>query len=167
MATVTLLEAAERAGLSPLEIAIKCAVRGFPCEGGALDDAVLPIIGAVAPEVAAAEPEVPGAEEAGPETDAERRLRVVRRVLERLANTGKWMPARVERRATARGLGGSDVGLALHAVDVMVDCGLMRAEQHGGKEQRVGLNPERRREIAEAIEGRVLNEALRAWITGG
>jgi hypothetical protein len=167
MATITLVEAADRVGLSPLEIAIKCAVRGFPCEGGVLDEGVLPIIGAVAPEASADEPQPP-AEDAVVETDGERRMRVVRRVLERMSNTGKWMPARIERRAAARGLGGSDVGLALHAVDAMVDCGLIRAEQHGGKEQRVGLNGERRREIAEIVEGGpVADEMLRVWIAGG
>jgi len=167
MATVTLVEAAERVGLTPLEIAIKCALRGFPCEGGVLDDGVLPIIGAVIADARTDEPGSPADEGAGAETEQERRLRIVRRVLERLANTGKWMPARIERRAAARGLGGPEVGLALHAVDVMVDCGLMRAEQHGGKEQRVGLNGERRREVVEIVEGgRVADEALRAWVAG-
>jgi hypothetical protein len=50
----------------------------------------------------------------------------------------------------------------------MIDCGLMRQEQHGGKEQKVGLNGDRRREITDIVEGRpVEDEALRSWITGG
>lgn len=168
MATMTLIEAAERVGLSPLEVAIKCAIRGFPCEGGVLDDGVLPILGEVAPEPAPEEEPPATDEPSGGETEEERRMRIVRRVLERLSNTGKWMPARTERRGAARGLPGAEIGLALHAVDVMVDSGLMRAEQHGGREQRVGLNAERRREISEIVEGGpVADEALRAWIAGG
>jgi hypothetical protein len=64
---------------------------------------VLPILGTVAPE---AHHEPSDAPTDGVESDEERRLRVVRRVLERLARTGKWMPARTEKRSTGRGLGG-------------------------------------------------------------
>jgi hypothetical protein len=171
MATVTLIEAAERIGRTPLEIAITCALRGFPCEGGVLDEGVLPILGptVVSDPVAVEEEDHDAiAEVNADETEEERRLRVVRRVLERLVRTGKWMPARTERRSTGRGLGGPDVGLALRAVDVMVDCGLMRSEQHGGKEQKVGLNGERRQEIGDIVDGRpVADDILRAWITGG
>jgi len=166
--TVTLPEAAERIGLSPLEIAITCAVRGFPCEGGVLDDAVLPILGTVqAPEAASEEPDPSAAEPNEGETDEERRLRVVRRVLERLSRTGKWMPARTEKRSTGRGLAGPDVGLALRAVDVLIDCGLMRSEQHGSREQKVGLNGDRRREITDIVEGEPIEDpTLADWVAG-
>lgn len=168
MAPITLLEAAERIGLSPLEIAIKCALRGFPCEGGLLDDAVLPILGTVQPDTRREGTGVAVTGADGNETDEERRLRVVRRVLERLARMGKYLPSRTEKRSTGRGLQGSDVGLALRAVDIMLECGLMGQEQHGGREQKVGLNGERRREIADIIDGRpVLDEVLVAWIIGG
>ena len=170
MTTVTLIEAAERIGRTPLEVAITCALRGFPCEGGMLDEGVLAILGPVAVPDPVADEEEPDAvvEVHADETEEERRLRVVRRVLERLVRNGKWMPARTERRSAGRGLQGSDVGLALKAVDVMLDCGLMRSEQHGGREQKVGLNAERRQEISDIVDGRpVADETLGAWIAGG
>src|SRR4051794_7636703 len=100
MGSVTLLEAAERIGRTPLEIAITCALRRFPCEGGMLDEGVLAILGPVAVPDPVVDEEEPDAlvEVNADETEEERRLRVVRRVLERLVRNGKWMPARTERR---------------------------------------------------------------------
>jgi hypothetical protein len=169
MAALTLRDAAERLAMSPLQVVVYCALRGIPCQGGMLDEEVLPALGSV--HVAAAEPEGATALHEGPvgeETDEERRLRVVRRILEKLSTMGKFWPARTEKRSTARGLAGSDVGLALRAAEALHECGLLIEEVHGGHESRVGLDGSRRREIADIVAGRpVLSEELRKWIDEG
>ena len=165
MSDVTFAEAGARLGISPLEVVLRCAVRGFPCEAGYVDDGLLPILGTLREE----RPRFP-TEATGPaddETEEDRRLRIVRRILERLNTMGKWYPARTEKRATARGLKGPDVGTALRAVEAMIDAGLMVAEQ-SGHEPRVGLNGDRRAEIADITAGRpIADERLRGWISHG
>jgi hypothetical protein len=57
------------------------------------------------------------------------------------------------------------VGLALNAVDVLLDCGILLQEIHGGHEPRVGLDGSRRREISELVaSGVVVDERLKEWI---
>ena len=169
MAALTLHDAAERLAMSPLQVVVHCALHGIPCQAGILDEEVLPALGSV--HVVAAEPsEVTGPHEGptGEETDQERRLRVVRRILEKLSAMGKFWPARTEKRSTARGLAGSDVGLALRAAEALHDCGLLIEEMHGGHEPRVGLDGSRRREIADVVAGRpILSDQLRNWVEQG
>lgn len=168
MTDLSLLEAAERLDLSPLEVVVRCVLRGFPCETGLLDEGLLPLLGTPrATEAPVAANEVPG-NETGDETDAERRRRIVHRILERMTTMGMWWPARTEKRATARGLEGADVGLALRAVDALLDCGLMIVEQHGSHEPKVGLDGDRRPEIADIVAGKPIAVAeLRDWTAQG
>lgn len=167
MGDVSLREAAVRLGLSPLEVVLRCSLRGVPCATGAVDEAALPILGIVyQPDLAEDGPSDVAPVE-GDETEEEARLRVVRRVLERLSMMGKYWPARSEKRATARGLAGPDVGLALRAVDVLIASGLMQ-EEHRGHDPRVGLVGDRRHEIADIASGEpIVNEELRTWIAKG
>jgi hypothetical protein len=167
MSALTLSEAAERLDLSPLQVIVYCALRGIPFQGGRLDEDVLPALGTVRP--AADDGDYAGANiQTGDETPREQRLRVVRRVLEKLSTMGKFWPARTEKRSAARGLEGSEVGLALSAVDALLDCGILMQEAHGGHEVRVGLDRARRREIAELVSaGVVVDERLGGWIDKG
>jgi hypothetical protein len=168
MAALTLPEAADRLAMSPLQVAVQCALRGVPCAGGFLDEEVLPVLGNVrAPLVDSPDAVGYEAPPAG-ETDQGRRERVVRRVLEKMATMGKYWPARAEKRSTARGFDGSDVGLALDAADVLRDCGYLIEEARGGREARVGLDGSLRREIADMIAGHpATNQELREWIERG
>ncbi len=166
MAELTLREAAARLDLSPLETLLQCALHGVPCESGRVDEEVLPLLGSVHAPVSDREADRHEATP-GDESDEERRLRIVRRILERMSGMGKYWPARSEKRATARGLAGQDIGLALRAVDALLDAGLLR-EEHSGHEPRVGLDGDRRREIADIVAGRAIaNEQLRTWVTDG
>jgi hypothetical protein len=169
MADLTLRDAGERLGISPLQVVVRCALRGIPCQAGTLDEEMLPALGSV--HSVPLEPEAVAAPQEGPEseeTDQERRLRIVRRILEKLSTMGKFWPARTEKRSTARGLAGSDVGLALRAAEALHDCGLLIEETHGGHEPRVGLDGSRRREIADVVAGSpVRSEELRKWIEEG
>ncbi len=166
MAELTLREAAARLNLSQLEILLQCALRGVPCESGRVDEEVLPLLGSIHAPVSDREEDEHEATP-GDERDDERRLRVVRRILERLSGMGKYWPARTEKRATARGLAGPEVGLALRAVDALLDAGLLR-EEHSGHEPRVGLDGDRRREIADIVAGRAIeDEQLRTWVAEG
>jgi hypothetical protein len=166
MAELTLREAAARLDLSPLEILLQCALHGVPCESGRVDEEVLPLLGSVHAPVSDREADRHEARQ-DDESDEERRLRIVRRILERLSGMGKYWPARTEKRATARGLEGPDVGLALRAVDALLDAGLLR-EEHSGHEPRVGLEGDRRREIADIAGGRPIeDEQLRTWVAEG
>jgi hypothetical protein len=165
MSEMTLREAASALGMSPLQVLVQCALRGIPCPEAVLDDALLPVVGGL--QAPPPPPDLPLAEEESEsdETDQDRRLRIVRRILEKLSTMGKFWPARTERRSTARGLAGSDVGLALNAVEVLHDCGLLVQEAHGGHEPRVGLQGDRRREIADIVAGQPIpDDQLRAWI---
>jgi hypothetical protein len=165
MANLTLPDAATRLDLSPLEVVLQCSLHGIPCDAGFVDETVLPLLGSV--HLASSEGVDQVAEALEDETDEQRRLRIVCRILERLSGMGKYWPARTEKRATARGLAGSDVGLALRAVDALLDCGLLR-EEHSGHEPKVGLDGNRRREIADMVAGRPpVDERLRSWIAAG
>ena len=167
MGDVSLREAAARLDLSPLEVVLRCSLRGVPCATGTVDEDALPIIGTVHQPDLGEDGVSDAAPVEGDETEEEARLRVVRRVLERLSTMGKFWPAGSERRATARGLAGSDVGLALRAVDVLIICGLMQ-EEHRGHEPRVGLAGSRRHEIADIVAGEpIVDEELRSWIEEG
>lgn len=169
MPALTLPEAAERLAMSPLQVIVQCALHGIPCQEGMVEEEVLPVLGTVrAPrakaKAAAASREVPPEGE----SDQERRSRVVRRILEKLDKMGRYWPARTEKRSTARGFDGSDVGLALRAADILRDCGLLLEEAHGAHEARVGLDGDRRHEIADLIAGEPpSNEELREWIERG
>jgi hypothetical protein len=134
-----------------------------------VDEEVLPVLGTVrAPRTKAKAAAAPREVPAEDESDPERRSRVVRRILEKLNKMGRYWPARTEKRSTARGFDGSDVGLALRAADVLRDCGLLIEEAHGTHEPRVGLDGARRREIDDLIAGRTpSNEELREWIERG
>lgn len=168
MAHLTLVEAAERLAMSPLQVLVGCALRGLPCPAGMLDEEVLPALGAVRSPADDEDDADPHEGSAGEEVDLERRLRIVRRILEKLSNMGKFWPARTEKRSTARGLAGPDVGLALRAVEVLRDCGLLIEETHGGHEPRVGLDGTRRREIADLVAGRpIANGQLQEWLEKG
>jgi hypothetical protein len=132
-----------------------------------VDEDALPILGDVRRPAPSATESPEPVNTARAETDVEARQRIVRRILERLNTMGKYWPARTERRATARGLEGPDVGLALRATDALVACGLMR-EEHRGHEPRVGLNGDRRSEITDIIAGRSISDGqLRAWVEQG
>lgn len=168
MAQLTLGEAAERLALSPLQVLVACALRGISCPAGMLDEEVLPALGAVRAPADDEADVAPHEGSMGEEADRERRLRIVRRILEKLSTMGKFWPARTEKRSTARGLAGPDVGLALRAVEVLRDCGFLIEETHGGHEPRVGLDGTRRREIADVVAGRpITNEPLHEWIDKG
>lgn len=167
MGDVSLREAAARLDLSPLEVVLRCSLRGVPCATGTVDEDALPILGTVHQPDPGEDSPSDGAPVEGDETEQEARLRVVRRVLERLSTMGKFWPAGSEKRATARGLAGPDVGLALRAVDVLITCGLMQ-EDHRGHDPRVGLVGDRRHEIADIAAGEpIVNEELRTWIAKG
>jgi hypothetical protein len=149
-----------------MQILVSCALHRIPIEGGQLDEELLPVLGTVRPS-AEDDPTLP-AGAAKEETGQERRLRVVRRVLEKLSTMSKFWPARTEKRSTGRGLEASEVGLALSAVDALLDCGILLQEVHGGREPRVGLDGGRRREIADLVaSGEVADERLREWIEKG
>jgi hypothetical protein len=165
---LTLPEAADRLAMSPLQVAVQCALRGVPCTGGLVDEEVLPVLGNVRAAVVDSPDELDYEAPPAGETDQGRRERVVRRVLEKMATMGKYWPARAEKRSTARGFDGSDVGLALDAADVLRDCGYLIEEAHGGRGPRVGLDGARRREIADMIAGHpTTNQQLREWIERG
>ena len=168
MAELTLSEAAERLAISPLQVLVGCALRGIPCPAGMLDEDVLPALGAVRPTADdEAQPTMVDGP-AGEGTGRERRLRIVRRILEKLSTMGKFWPARTQKRSTARGLEGSEIGLALRAVDVLLECGILLEETHGGHEPRVGLDGARRLEIAQLIADGVTSDSrLEEWIEKG
>ncbi len=170
MSEMTLREAAAALGMSPLQVLMQCALRGIPCPEAVLDDVLLPILGGLQAPPTAPDmlPSFADEDPESDETDQDRRLRIVRRILEKLSTMGKYWPARTERRSTARGLAGSDVGLALRAVEVLHECGFLVQETHGGHEPRVGLDGDRRREIADLVAGEpIRNEPLRQWIDQG
>jgi len=85
MTLLTLPEAAERLEMSPLQVAVQCALRGVPCTGGLVDEEVLPVLGTVRAATVEAAPESGSESSLAEETDQERRERVVRRVLEKMA----------------------------------------------------------------------------------
>lgn len=166
MTSLTLPDAASRVSMTPLELLVRCSLHGIPCDGGMIDEEFLPAVGSV--RVAPADEIYADGPEPDDESDADRRERVVRRVVEKLVATGKYWPSRIEKRSTARGLGGSDVGLALRGVEVLLDCRLLLEEVHGGHEPRVGLDRGRRQEIQDIAEGRpILVDELREWIDHG
>lgn len=167
MGEVSLREAAARLDLTPLEVVLRCSLRGVPCSTGTIDEDALPILGAVRQPAPSEDGSPEPVAVPGDETEEEARHRIVRRILERLSTMGKFWPARTERRATARGLEGPDVGLALRATDALVACGLMR-EEHRAHEPRLGLERDRRSEITDIIAGRPIgDEQLRAWVEEG
>jgi hypothetical protein len=170
MATVNLSEAGRRLSMTPLEVVVRCALRGVQCESGLLEADVLPVLGPVLVNDGEGETR-PGAsaiELTEADLERERRRRIVRRVLDKLRAMPKFWPARIEMRSTARGFAAADVGLALRAVDVLVECGIMKAEVHGGHEPRVGLDGARRAEIESILAGDpIADDRLRDWVDNG
>lgn len=166
MTILTLREAAQRLSMTPLQVVVHGALHGISCDTGMIDEDLLPALGFV--DTIPEKPDGLTASEdgrVGEETDQERRQRVVQRVLEKLSTAGKFWPARIEKRSAARGFSGSEVGLALRAVDALRDAGFLAEEAHGGRESRVGLEGSRRQEIADIVAGgHVQDEHLRAWI---
>lgn len=169
MTETTLAAAARVLGMTELQVVVRCALLGVPCDAGIVDDAVLPVLGG--PQLLPAMPDqnplapAPEAPVDLGETDRERRERVLRRILEKLTTMGKWWPARIERRNLARGLAASDHGLAQETALVLVRCGLLHEEGHGGHEPRVGLVGERRAEIEAAIKrGEIEDVQLANWL---
>ncbi len=166
MTALTLREAAQRLSMTPLQVVVHSALHGITCDTGMIDEDLLAALGRV--DAIPDKPEAMNLSEDSrdsEEADQERRQRVVRRVLEKLSTAGKFWPARIEKRSAARGFSGSDVGLALRAVDALLDAGLLTQETHGGRETRVGLEGRRRQEIADIVAGgHVGDDHLRAWI---
>lgn len=170
MATVSLSEAGRRLSMTPLEVVVRCALRGIPCESGLLEADVLPVLGPVLVNDGEEEtkPGVSAIELTEADLERERRQRVIRRVLEKLSAMRKFWPARTEKRSTARGFAADDVGLALRAVDVLVECGILNAEVHGGHEPRVGLEGTRRAEIDDIVAGHpIIDSRLGSWVDNG
>jgi hypothetical protein len=169
VAILTLREAAQRLSMTPLQVVVHSALHGISCDTGMIDEDLLSALGYV--DLIPDKPDgLIGSEDGGvtEEADQERRQRVVQRVLEKLSTAGKFWPARLEKRSAARGFSGSDVGLALRAVEALHDAGFLAEEVHGGHEPRVGLEGSRRSEIAEIVAGgRVQDDNLRAWINEG
>lgn len=152
--------------MTPLQVVIHSTLHGISCDTGMIDEDLLPALGFVA--VVSETPDglaVIEDDGAGEETEQERRQRVVQRVLEKLSTAGKFWPSRIEKRSAARGFGGAEVGLAVRAVDALLDAGFLAQEAHGGREPRVGLEGSRRQEIADIVAGgRVRDDHLRSWI---
>jgi len=170
MATVNLSEAGRRLSMTPLEVVVRCALRGVPCESGLLEADVLPVLGPVFVNdgVGETRPGAPAIELTEADVERERRRRIVRRVLDKLRAMPKFWPARIESRSAARGFAADDVGLALRAIDVLVECGIMEAEVHGGHERRVGLDGARRTEIESILAGDpIADDRLRDWVDNG
>lgn len=170
MPTVTLSEAGRRLSMTPLEVVVRCALRGIPCDSGLLEADILPVLGRVfvGDDSGEMKPSASASELPGADVERERRRRVIRRVLEKLTAMNKFWPTRTDKRSTARGFAADDVGLALRAVDVLVECGIMNVEVHGGHELRVGLDGARRAEIDSIVAGDPIVEGrLRAWIENG
>ncbi len=166
--TLTLRDAADRLETTPLDVVVRCALRGIPCDEGQIDEEVLPALGTVHASSARSDHALSEAITPGGAGEPERRQRVVRRILEKLAAMGKYWPARTEKRSTARGFDGADVGLALRAAEALRDCGLLIEETHGGHEPRVGLAGDRRQEIADIIAGKEIHDPdLRGWVSQG
>jgi hypothetical protein len=155
--------------MTPLQVVVHSALHGISCATGTIDEDLLPALGFV--DVLPRVPDGLALAEHGrvvEDTDQARRHRVVQRVLERLSTSGKYWPGRIEKRSAARGFGGSDVGLALRAVEALLGAGFLKEEAHGGREPRVGLEGSRRQEIGDIVAGgRVQDEHLRAWIDEG
>jgi hypothetical protein len=169
VAILTLREAAVRLSMTPLQVVVHGALHGITCDTGMIDEELLPTLGFVdvMPEKVDGQTALEG-DRLVEDGDQERRQRVVQRVLEKLSTAGKFWPARIEKRSAARGFSGSDVGLALRAVDALHEAGFLAEEVHGGHEPRVGLDGSRRQEIAEIVAGgRVQDEHLRTWIDEG
>lgn len=169
MSEVTVVQAAHLLEMSPLEVMVRAALRGIPCPRGLLDSDLLPVIGSVTARPGVEEPLPIGAEtDEAAESERERRLRIIRRILDKLTVMGKYWPARTEKRSTARGLAGSDLGVALRAVEVLLSSGLLIQETHGGHEPRVGLDGARRKEISDVVAGLpIRNAELLEWIEQG
>jgi len=170
MATVSLSEAGRRLSMTPLEVVVRCALRGIPCESGLLEADNLPVLGPVlvSDREGESQPGTSAIELTEADLERERRRRVVRRVLEKLSAMRKFWPARTEKRSTARGFAADDVGLALRAVDVLLECGIMNAEVHGGHEARVGLEGARRAEIDSIVAGHpIIDSHLSGWVDNG
>jgi hypothetical protein len=152
--------------MTPLQVVVQSALHGISCDTGMIDEDLLPTLGVV--KLIRGTPDGLTAFDdggAGEETERERRQRVVQRVLEKLSTAGKFWPSRIEKRSAARGFGGAEVGLAMRAVDALLDAGFLAQEAHGGREPRVGLEGSRRQEIADIVMGgRVRDDHLRAWI---
>jgi len=170
MATVNLSEAGRRLSMTPLEVVVRCALRGIPCESGLLEADILPVLGPllVNDDEGATGPGASAIELTEADLEREHRRRVVRRVLDKLSAMRKFWPARTEKRSTARGFAADDVGLALRAVDLLLECGIMKAEVHGGHESRVGLDSARRAEIESIVAGHpIVDGRLLDWVDNG